>query len=114
MEEVNFARASSVGLLVVEWPTSGLAGGPAATASIADSVDADQRLQLDSRDFNDGLAQPPGNVALLDQGVLRVLAHCARQRAVIREAPPPTGAAGLADALATSWRFVNGGICGWA
>lgn len=82
MEEVNFARASSVGLLVVEWPTSGPGATPAATASIADSVDADQRLRLDSKDFDGSPTQSPGNVALTGEGVLRVLAYCSRQRAV--------------------------------
>ena len=81
MEEVQFARASSIGLLAVEWPASTSTSVAPAASRVVDGVDLDQRLQLTDADFIGGSPLPLGQVQLTDDGLLGVIAHCARQRA---------------------------------
>jgi hypothetical protein len=82
MEEVQFARASSIGLLAVEWPPIATAPGALTTPRVVDGVDADQRLQLKDTDFVGGSALPWGQAQLTNDALLEVVAHCARQRAI--------------------------------
>lgn len=96
MEEINFAQSSIVGLLGVEWP--GSVSGDAPTRafplatppppgshpakSVAAGIDADQRLRLDDADFTGTASDPLCEQELTDAGLAKVLAYCARQRAL--------------------------------
>ena len=92
MEEIAFAQSSMIGLLGVEWPASVLgvpptrpfppgAGGASAGASVLKAIDPDQRLRLDDVDFAGGPNDPLCDQELDDDGLAKVMAYCARQRA---------------------------------
>lgn len=73
MEEINTAKSAGVGLLAVAWP--GLSSGP----SILDAIDLDQRLHLVTADFDGAATVQLSELAA--EGLTKVLAHTARQRA---------------------------------
>lgn len=82
MQEVNFARGSSVGLLGIEWPDSDFPTPARAPDSVATSIDSDQRLQLQDADFAGDARRSHATRELSEAGLLRVIVHCARQRAL--------------------------------
>lgn len=91
MQEINFAQSSIVGLLGLEWPLSVFGNArtrafppapPPSGAPVAAGIDADQRLRLDDKDFTGTMSDPLCEQELTAAGLAKVLAHCARQRAL--------------------------------
>lgn len=91
MEEIAFAQSSMIGLLGVRWPASVLGDlptrsfpsgtGTSTGTSVLEAIDPDQCLELNDADFAGAPDDPMCEQELNDDGLARVLAHCARQRA---------------------------------
>lgn len=77
MEEVHFARANSIGVLVVEWPEIIINN-----ESIAKTIDEDQILKIIKTDFKNFVSNSSTERCLSQEGLNKILAYCLKQRSL--------------------------------
>lgn len=95
MQEINSAKSGGIGVLGLQWPCSVSGSSPTRAfpsvaapsagkppASVATGIDADQLLSLYEADFTGAPSDPLWEQELTDDGLTKVLAHCAWQRAI--------------------------------